>query len=278
MRLRCSVITLAVLAGLFLAGYGWYRYTYPYGSKHACLKALGFSLLQYAGQHDGRFPAGAGCPEASLSLLYRGPYDVDAVILSGKTKSTAAAKAILERGELLGPDTCDWHYVEGLTLSDNPRLGIVWDKVGLGHNGERLREGGHSVWRLLGGDEVIAASEWPKFLEEQERLMAARTEAAKQGLPELVAKVRLPSGEIVDHYDASYSIFEDYTRASGYGGSGSSAGSSLDASVLRWNWLPDGYTWTYTLSFNGWNSKPVEVKTSHGKATPESIVFEMQAE
>jgi hypothetical protein len=176
-------IVASVLGGLYAALYGWNRYTYPYGAKHACLKCLGLSLLDYAQRHNGHFPAGGGCPEASLSLLYRDDPNLGAYVLSGKTKSTEAAQEVLERGDLLGPDTCDWHYVEGLTQNDDPRLALVWDKVGLGHNGERLPNGGHSVWRVLPGEEVIPESEWPKFLEEQERLMATRTEAAKKGLP-----------------------------------------------------------------------------------------------
>jgi hypothetical protein len=181
--LRRSVIVLAGLATLVGAVYGWYRYTFPYGTKHACMSCLGLSLANYAQQHDGHFPTGGDCPEASLSLLYREHYE-DAYILSGKTKSAEVAREILERGELLGPDTCDWHYVEGLTLSDDPRLAIVWDKIGLGHNGQRLPNGGHSVLRLnCCGEEVIPESEWSQFLEEQERLMAARTDAARKGLP-----------------------------------------------------------------------------------------------
>ena len=56
--------------------------------------------------------------------------------------------------------------------------------------------------------------------------MAARTDAAKKGLPALTAKIRLPSGEIFDHYDARYTVQEDRSGASGGGGSwgGSSFG------------------------------------------------------
>ena len=39
--------------------------------------------------------------------------------------------------------------------------------------------------------------------------------------------IRLPSGEIVDHYDASYSLHRSYTCASGGSGSGSSSGAKL---------------------------------------------------
>ncbi len=269
------VVVGVVVGGLFGAGYIWFRYSYPYGFTHCCLKGLGLALLNYAEQHDGRFPTGGGCPEASLSLLYRGDYGIEGHALCGKTKSAEAAQAVLERGELLGPDTCDWHYVEGLTKNDDYRLAIVWDKVGLDHNGGRLPNGGHSVLRLDGSEEIVSASEWSHFLEEQERLMAARTETARKGLPILTAKVRLPSGEIVDHYDGSYSLDERYKGVSGSGSSGSSGG-KLNASVLRWHKLQDG-SYTFGLSINGRDSKSVDVNVSNGVATPSWIVFEIQS-
>jgi hypothetical protein len=180
--LKRSAIVLAVIGTLFAVAYGWYRYTYPYGRSHCCLKGIGIALEMYATRYGGHYPAGGGSPEASLSLLYREhTFEIGGYYLCGKTKSAETAQEILETGGLLGPDTCDWHYVEGLTTSDDDRFALVWDKIGLGHDGERLPDGGHSIWRLHGGEEVISGPEWPKFLEEQERLMAARTEAAKKG-------------------------------------------------------------------------------------------------
>jgi len=210
-----------------------------------------------------------------LSLLYRGEFGMDGWILCGKTKSPEVAQEILERGELLGPDTCDWHYVEGLTLYDDYRLALVWDKVGLGHNGQRLPHGGHSVCRRDGSEEVVPESEWQQFLDEQGRLMATRTDKAKKGRPVLTAKVRLPSGEIVDQYFTSYTLHESYTSASGNGGSGDRSGPRLDASDLRWRRLNDA-SYTFVLSLGYWKSKPVEVRVSQGIAVPDAIIFEMQ--
>jgi hypothetical protein len=276
--IRYAAIALVIAAAavflLFYSARVWWQHQHPYGWSHCCLKGLGFALRQYALENGGHYPAGASCPEASLSLLDRGQNGSLADWLCGKTKSAEAARAILQRGELLGPDTCDWHYVEGLTLADDHRLAIVWDKVGLDHNGGILRQGGHSVSRLDCIEDTIPESKWPQFLEEQQRLMAARTEAAKKGIPALLARVRLPNGKVVDHYDASYSFAIDGSFSRLFNGSGS----KLCASDLRWWELDDHGTFKVTLSLNGWKSKPVVIQVWHGKATPNSVIFEMQME
>jgi len=269
------ILIVAIPALLFGTGYGIYRYHFPYGYRHCCLKILGSSLIQYAELHHGRFPTGAACPEASLSLLNRENLDIGAETLSGKTVPEEVAKQVLDRGELLGPDTCDWHYVEGLTLADDPRLALVWDKIGLGHDGQRLEHGGHSVFRIGGHEEVVSGAEWPDFLKEQEQLLAKRSVSAKHGRPILTATIRLPSGAVVDHFDGPFTLEEKFSTSPFSYGSGSSSGEKLNAETLNWWHLRDE-TIEYTLALNKWKSKPVKVIISGGKATPDSIIFEMQ--
>ena len=119
-------------------------------------------LLSYAYDHNGVYPCGESTPEASLSLLY--PQYADANLLRGKTVPLDVVQEILQSGQRLGPDTCGWHYVEGLTQSDDPSLALFWDKAGLGHNGERLRGGGHVVWFRVLEDRHVEESEWPEFV------------------------------------------------------------------------------------------------------------------
>ena len=151
----------------------------------------------------------------------------------------------------------------------------MWDKAGLGHNGQWLG-GGHEVAFVDGSTTIIPARKWPAFLEKQKALMAARTENAKKGLPVLTAMVRLPSGEVVDQYDASFTLCETWKTADGEGaGSCTRWGGPLGPSVLRWYQLHDG-TITFDLSFGKWSSKPVTVEVIDGVASPSSIVFEME--
>jgi hypothetical protein len=150
----------------------WYRSRYPYGWSHCCDLQLLNALEDYAADHGGAFPTDEPTPEASLSLLY--PNYADANLLRGKTVPEEVVQGILDRGKRLRPDTCGWHYVEGLTQNDDSRLAIFWDTVGLGHNGERLPPGGHWVMRFHHQREYIAGSDWEAFLQEQNRLLAER--------------------------------------------------------------------------------------------------------
>ncbi|NUQ62248.1 MAG: hypothetical protein HUU20_07155 [Pirellulales bacterium] len=175
---------MAAACLLVAVAYFWYRYQYPHGYNHCCDKALYLALLNYAAAHEGAFPAGESTPEASLSLVYRWSREaIDAHTLAGKTGSTAATQSTLDRGELLGPDTCGWNYVEGLRLDSNPRLALFWDKDGLGHDSQRLPGGGHEVYFLSGEVVHIPESEWSKFRAEQHTLLDDEKRSAEDKRP-----------------------------------------------------------------------------------------------
>jgi hypothetical protein len=174
-RLIARIFAGSIVALLLVVATGWaaYRWRYPYGWSHCCDKQIVIALIHYANTHDGRFPAGEATPEASLSLLYS--EDVDARLLRGKTIFGDETRKLLEAGKRLTPETCDWHYVEGLTTKDRGDIAIFWDKVGLGHNGEQIG-GGHSVGFVNGSTALISGADWPAFLEEQRAMLNARNQ------------------------------------------------------------------------------------------------------
>lgn len=243
----------------------WYRYTYPYGWSHCCDILLGFALEQYAQDHGGRFPSGGDCPEASLSMLYSNYVDAD--LLRGKIVSLATVQRALAENGKLGPDSCGWHYVEGLTLSDDPRIAIVWDKVGLDHNGRRTKNGGHSIIQVDGMRGFVSGGEWPKFLQEQQELLAHRSQDAIRAFPALTASIRLPNGQILTNCPGSYELVTD---------SGTQSGSNMN---LQWYHIyPENgeNAWALTLPDQKLRSKPVTFTVKDGKASPNSIIFEME--
>lgn len=145
--------------------------------------AIQRALLEYADRHDGWFPKGEASPEASLSLLHREkPELVTASVLRGRTAPEAAVRARLEAGELLTPQTCGWHYAEGLRRFDDPQLALFWDKTGRGPIEAVISAGGHLVFFIGGTVEYVTGDRWEEFLAEQGRLRAAVTrEQAKAG-------------------------------------------------------------------------------------------------
>jgi hypothetical protein len=173
---KTAFTLIAVSIGAFTVwrvAAAYYTSIYPFGPSHCCDKILYFQLLEYADKNGGAFPAGESSPEASLSLLHKS-VKADANLLRGKSVPEAVVKEILDRGELLGPESCGWHYVEGLHKDDNGRLAIFWDKEGLGHNGQKLAGGGHIVWFLDSNHPHITADKWPQFLAEQAELNKQR--------------------------------------------------------------------------------------------------------
>ena len=167
--LRSLFAGVAIFAVLVALPTWYYRYMFPYGRDHCCDKAIGLALISYADANGGRFPSGGDTPEASLSLLY--PAYLDASELRGKTFPEDAAAQLLKSGKPLTPDTCGWQYVDGLTMPKwgSSGIAIFWDKIGLGHNGERSPHGGHSVTFMDAHGQVISEADWPRFIAEQQK-------------------------------------------------------------------------------------------------------------
>jgi hypothetical protein len=171
-----------------VAYYQWWAWheKYPFGREHCCDKQLLVSLWNYADEHGGKFPSGGATPEASLSLLY--PKFLDANVLRGKGYSEEAAAKLLHAGKPLTPEACGWHYVEGLSMLEEgtwngSRIAIFWDKIGLGHNSERLPPGAHTVNFIHGSGHVILGEDWDRFVAEQEKAVAAIRRGEDPGKP-----------------------------------------------------------------------------------------------
>ncbi len=256
--------TVIVLFLLGVSLFGYWKWKFPYGWSHCCAKGMGLALRTYAMDHDGRFPTGGDTPEASLSLLYSNY--VNAYTLRGKTVPLQVAQTALAKDGKLGPESCDWHYVEGLTEADDPQIAILWDKVGLGHNGERLKAGGHMVVLVDGSENYVSRAKWPGFLKQQKELLAQRSEAVKQARPALTARIRLPDGTEISDYDGQYTLSHGNGRESGRG------------NKMRWMrfYEADGpCTLILELPDRHLRSKPITVQVSSGRVTPDTITFEM---
>lgn len=171
-RVRVAIAFL-LLGGAAVVGRQWWlAYQYPFGWSHSCDKGLFILLLEYADAHDGAFPLGGTTPEASLSLVAAGKDPSYFDLLRGKSIPAAVVIEQLRVAGELTPETCGWHYVEGLTTDDGDAA-LFWDKDGLGHNGQRLQGGGHVVTFANGSQVHVSAQQWQQFLADQAKLRAA---------------------------------------------------------------------------------------------------------
>jgi hypothetical protein len=168
--MKKMIFAFAVIVSIIAAIYGLYCYLYPYGRDHRCNTLLFLELCEYADKHGGTFPAGEATPEASLSLI-RTVEPRCGYLLRRRDVSKEFVDDKLQRGELLGPETCGWNYVEGLRRNSNPELALFWDKEGLNEMGGRLQGGGHWVTFVCGETKTIAESEWDDFMANQKKLL-----------------------------------------------------------------------------------------------------------
>lgn len=165
-------IAVAVIASIIAGLYGFYRYEFPYGNDHRCDIQLYSALRFYAEKHNGAFPSGETTPEASLSLINTlDDWSVCGYLLRRRDVPEELVNEKLKRGELLGPETCGWNYVEGLRRDSNRELALFWDKEGLSEIGMRLSGGGHWVTFVDGYSRHITESQWDEFLETQKQLL-----------------------------------------------------------------------------------------------------------
>lgn len=173
-----SLIALLLSA---VVGSAWYRWRYPYGYSHCCLSAFALALNAYADDNGGWFPAGGESPEASLCLLWQcrakvhpGPYLGEPDVFRGMTVPYETVNTILRGGRPLGPDTCGWHYVEGLSRADGPDIGILWCKTALDHNGKRTDDGGRQVLLTSDASEWVPGDKWEAYVRRQNDLRRER--------------------------------------------------------------------------------------------------------
>jgi hypothetical protein len=277
MRRRLSIvaIVLGVIAVLVFAGGAYYKLKFPYGQSHCCIILVEGALEQYAMENAGRYPTGESSPEASLSLLCRSNY-LNAYTIRGMIVPEDTVLKILDSGGLLGPDTCGWHYADGLTRADDTRIALLYCKQPLGHNGQRTKDGGRQVVFVGGNIQWISGGKWPSFLQEQEELLSKRSDRAKSGSPLVYASIELPDGREVESVDGNYEI-QEKSAGPDSSGSGTQSGSGLGRDSLVWFQAPlQSGSVTRTVSFSNLVSAPVKVTFVGGVPDKTNVVFKMR--
>lgn len=143
------------------------------------------ALILYAENHAGWLPQGKQTPEASLSRLAEDDLSSALWVLGGKNVPSEVAQAALTNG-VFGPDTCGWHYVEGLREDDDPGIMVAWDKtVGLDHNGMRKAGVEHEIVLLDGSTQFASRTRWQKLVADQKLKLAALIASRESNAPHI---------------------------------------------------------------------------------------------
>ena len=266
-----SLTVVTLLVGIATA---YYKATFPYGQSHCCIIAMSGALEQYAAENGGKYPSGEATPEASLSLLYKSncvdPYTLRGMIVPEKT-----VRRIFKAGQLLGPETCGWQYVPGLTSADDPGLALLWCKSALGHNGERTKDGGRQVVFIGTGPEWISGDKWPAFLQEQKKLLQHRSVRSVNGVPLVTGIIEFPDGSNTDRIDGSCTVREE---SKGPDSSGRSTSSGTGSTRAVWYQAPlQNGSVTRTLSFSNLVSDPVTINFVGGVPDVTNVIFKMRS-
>lgn len=275
-RRKAGFVAICFVVIAFTSGIAksYRKWTYPYGWSHCCIIQMKDGLEYYAQVNNGRFPAGETCPEASLGLIYR-VHGVDGNTLRGMTAPEEVVVSLLNRGEKLGPDSCGWHYVEGLTIADNPSLAMLWCKLPLTHNGARSGDGGREVVYLSGAIDWISGDKWPEFLRVQADLMNQRNTREIEGLPLVTGIIELVDGSRIDHVEGRY-VLEELSKWPSGASNRQDSGTELTPSKLNLYRAPfQNGTLTRTLSFSAMVSAPVTIKFNEGEPDVTNAVFKM---
>jgi hypothetical protein len=172
-RWRWALLGLALLAFLVVV----YVRTHPlvFIKTHAhCIKYAGIHFHHYAAQHQGRFPSHPKGYANALLLMDEDCFHA----LTGPGYDAAPLREAKRSGRDLAEEECGRVYVQGLTVSSNPRIAMLFDKLptpGGDHCstvlGRLLSPLTREVCYVDGSMGIVRERDWPEFARSQVDLL-----------------------------------------------------------------------------------------------------------
>jgi hypothetical protein len=174
------VFLLTICAGvgllLFRIGYGL-----KFGHQH-CIKVAGGAFMWYAGDHNGQLPFSTNGFGDALLLLAGGHGETNdylggffACVCAPDDAGQVFSEA-LKNNSTVPEDKCSRVYVQGLNMTNDSQLCILFDRNSC-RGGDHFRSPwGHRVREaclLDGSMEVIPDEKWPEFSRNQVELLVA---------------------------------------------------------------------------------------------------------
>jgi hypothetical protein len=173
----CATAAVAVLCGLYVRAHPLVFNESFLGHAH-CMKGGGLALDSYARGHYGKFPYHTNGYGDAL-LLMTNEVGVWWASVTGPGYTEQPFLNALATGSHLAEQACGRVYVQGLSVTDNPEITLLFDKLPTpgGDHCHLLRRLsaplGREVWTIGSGMRFVPESKWPAYSKEQVELLAA---------------------------------------------------------------------------------------------------------
>ena len=176
LKLLAAGIVAAVLGALYIKSHPLVFNESLWQHGH-CMPQAGGALLQYAYEHDGRFPYHTnGYGEALLLMTNEmGPFWAG---FTGPGYDGGVFAEAARTGSHIPEQACGRVYVQGLSTNNDPKIAILFDKVAAPadhcHFPRRLWAGYVREVCFIAGDwRTVPVAEWPEFARQQIELLIA---------------------------------------------------------------------------------------------------------
>lgn len=168
-------LVILALVAILIVGYLWTHPLVFIDAHRHCIGFAGLRLLQYAGEHEGRFPFHPKGYGNALLLMDEECF----YALTGPGYDEAALVEAKRARRELSEEDCGRVYIQGLTKKNNPDIVLLFDKLPTpgGDHCQLPRRLWAPLSRevlLVGGQwTMITESDWPEFAKKQVELLAA---------------------------------------------------------------------------------------------------------
>ena len=167
MRKRWAIALAAFVALSIVTYFVHQSYRYPYGRSHRCSKILPMELERYADEHGGSYPSVDFEDHLGLDKLISPGDLLSLERVVGKAGDAEEAKRFFDENGFLLRRHSSWKYVSGLSSDSPSTLALAWDKIPLGHNGQRTSNNSREVIYPGGIVDTINQHDWNDFMEHQ---------------------------------------------------------------------------------------------------------------
>ena len=163
-----TIIIIAIIAVAFLVGAQ--LWLYPFGNRRCALMCMYSPLSTFAYDHGGRFPCSKNGAFDALSQLYP-EYTPCPEVLAGISGNRKALAECIKLGKAFSEIECGWVYFQGMSVTDNPKIAILWDRIGgVSGDGRRDLKGRHPVLFIDGDIQLVKKEQWDLFVKQQQEL------------------------------------------------------------------------------------------------------------